>query len=108
MPPRQWRGACLICPSRLHTLRIWHAMWVERIDEAIAAVKQREKERRQGEERRPATPDWIVELSIGVGARPVEVHVAGVTPRGSATAPSPASRLSPPSRRDPALHPLPA
>ncbi|WP_327124572.1 DUF6233 domain-containing protein [Streptomyces sp. NBC_01727] len=31
----------------------------------------------QGEERRPTTPDRIVELSIGVGARPVEVHVGG-------------------------------
>ncbi|MET8325085.1 DUF6233 domain-containing protein [Streptomyces sp. NPDC005181] len=24
-----------------------------------------------------AHPDWIVELSIGVGARPIEVHVGG-------------------------------
>ncbi|WUL28444.1 DUF6233 domain-containing protein [Streptomyces sp. NBC_00353] len=52
---------------RLRTLRTWHAMWVERIGEAIAAVEQREKERQQGEERRPPTPDWIIELSIGVG-----------------------------------------
>ncbi|WP_406318589.1 DUF6233 domain-containing protein [Streptomyces sp. NBC_00118] len=27
--------------------------------------------------RRPPTPDWVVELSIGVGARPIEVHVGG-------------------------------
>ncbi|MFE9868242.1 DUF6233 domain-containing protein [Streptomyces sp. NPDC005506] len=52
-------------------------MWVERIDEAIAAAEQRERERQQGEERRPPTPDWIIELSIGVGARPIEVHVDG-------------------------------
>ncbi|MFD5064584.1 DUF6233 domain-containing protein [Streptomyces sp. NPDC058394] len=52
-------------------------MWVDRIDEAIAAAEQRERERQQGEERRPPTPDWIVELSIGVGARPIEVHVGG-------------------------------
>ncbi|MFD3495765.1 DUF6233 domain-containing protein [Streptomyces sp. NPDC058690] len=52
-------------------------MWVDRIDEAIAAAEQREKERQQGEERRPPTPDWIVELSIGGGARPIEVHVGG-------------------------------
>ncbi|MET7545732.1 DUF6233 domain-containing protein [Streptomyces sp. NPDC005479] len=51
-------------------------MWVERIDEAIAAVEQREEQRQQGEERRPP-PDWIIELSIGVGARPIEVHVGG-------------------------------
>ncbi|WP_392752779.1 hypothetical protein [Streptomyces sp. LN590] len=48
---------------------------MDRIDEAIAAAEQRERERQQGEERRPPTPDWIVELSIGVGARPIEVHV---------------------------------
>ncbi|WP_326604310.1 DUF6233 domain-containing protein [Streptomyces sp. NBC_01800] len=33
--------------------------------------------RQQAKERRPTTPDWIVELSIGVGARPIEVHVGG-------------------------------
>ncbi|WP_406326291.1 DUF6233 domain-containing protein [Streptomyces sp. NBC_01617] len=57
---------------RLRTLRTWRAMWVERID----AVEQREEERQQGEERRPP-PDWIIELGIGVGARPIEVHVGG-------------------------------
>ncbi|WP_354387470.1 DUF6233 domain-containing protein [Streptomyces atratus] len=51
-------------------------MWVERIGEAVAAVEQREEERQQGEERRPP-PDWIIELSIGVGARPIEVQVGG-------------------------------
>ncbi|MCX5158062.1 DUF6233 domain-containing protein [Streptomyces sp. NBC_00264] len=59
---------------RLHTLRTWHAMWVERLDDAIAAAEQREKERKQGEERRPPTPDWVMELSIGLGAQPIEVH----------------------------------
>ncbi|MDX3766400.1 MULTISPECIES: DUF6233 domain-containing protein [unclassified Streptomyces] len=63
--------------SRLRTLRTWHVMWVERIDEAIAAAEQRQRERQQDEDRRPPTPDWIVELSIGVGARPIEVHVGG-------------------------------
>ncbi|WP_323181346.1 hypothetical protein [Streptomyces sp. NBC_00154] len=28
---------------RLRTLRTWHAMWMERIDEAIAAAEQRER-----------------------------------------------------------------
>ncbi|MFF0047346.1 DUF6233 domain-containing protein [Streptomyces sp. NBC_01620] len=60
----------------LRTLRTWHAMWVERLGEAVAAVEQRKEERQQGEERRPP-PDWIIELSIGVGARPIEVHVGG-------------------------------
>ncbi|WP_328921274.1 DUF6233 domain-containing protein [Streptomyces sp. NBC_00208] len=62
---------------RLPTLRTWYSLWGDRIDEAIAAAEQRERERQQGEERRPPTPDWIVELSIGVGARPIEVHVGG-------------------------------
>lgn len=48
-------------------------MWVVRINEAIAAAEQRGREKRQGEERRPPTPDWI----IGVGQRPIEVHVGG-------------------------------
>ncbi|WP_329161564.1 DUF6233 domain-containing protein [Streptomyces sp. NBC_01717] len=38
-----------------------------------AAAEQRERERQQGEERRPPTPDWVVELGIGVGARPIDV-----------------------------------
>ncbi|MGW9133051.1 DUF6233 domain-containing protein [Streptomyces sp. NPDC055681] len=50
---------------------------MDRIDEAISAAEQRERERQQGEERRPPVPDWIVELSIGVDARPIEVHVGG-------------------------------
>ncbi|MET7495112.1 DUF6233 domain-containing protein [Streptomyces sp900116325] len=68
--------------ARLRTLRTWHAMWVDRIDETIAVAEQRERERQQGEERRPPTPDWIVELSIGLGARPIEVHVGGCRAAG--------------------------
>ncbi|MFD4946687.1 DUF6233 domain-containing protein [Streptomyces sp. NPDC058239] len=49
-------------------------MWPGRIDEAIAAVEQREAEQQQGEERRQPTPDWVIELGIGLGARPIEVH----------------------------------
>ncbi|WP_392750521.1 DUF6233 domain-containing protein [Streptomyces sp. LN590] len=62
---------------RLRTLRTWYGMWVARIDEAIAAAEQQEREKQQGEERRPPTPDWIVELGIGVGSPPIEVHVGG-------------------------------
>ncbi|MGW3827782.1 DUF6233 domain-containing protein [Streptomyces sp. NPDC005071] len=63
-------------------MRTWYAMWVDRIDEAIVAAEQRERERQQSEERRPPTPEWIVELSIGVGARPIEVHVGGCPAAG--------------------------
>ncbi|WP_328890601.1 DUF6233 domain-containing protein [Streptomyces sp. NBC_00316] len=52
-------------------------MWVVRINEAIATAEQREREKRQGEERRPPTPDWIMEFGIAVGRRPIEVHVGG-------------------------------
>lgn len=59
---------------RLRTLRMWHAMWLDRIDIAIAAEEQQERERQQAEARRPPPPDWVLELSIGVGAKPVQVH----------------------------------
>ncbi|MEU5492294.1 DUF6233 domain-containing protein [Streptomyces sp. NPDC020196] len=68
---------------RLHTLRLWHAMWLGRIDAAIAAAEQQETERRQGERRRPTTPDWIVELGIGQGRPPVEVHAGHCHAAGS-------------------------
>ncbi|WP_326740871.1 DUF6233 domain-containing protein [Streptomyces sp. NBC_01022] len=47
-------------------------IWIGHARAAIAAAEQREAERRKGEERHP--PDWIVELGIGVGAPPTEVH----------------------------------
>ena len=59
---------------RLRTLRMWHAMWLGRIDDAIAAAERREVERQQGEKRRPPAPDWVLELGIGQGAPPTEVH----------------------------------
>lgn len=59
---------------RLRTLRMWHNMWLQRIDGAIAAAEQREREQQQGEERRPPAPDWVLELGIGGGAPPAEVH----------------------------------
>ncbi|MGW9136680.1 DUF6233 domain-containing protein [Streptomyces sp. NPDC055681] len=62
---------------RLRTLRTLHVVWVVRINEAIAAAEQREREKRQGEERRPPTPDWITEFGIGVGQRPIDLHVGG-------------------------------
>ncbi|WP_347232857.1 hypothetical protein [Streptomyces silvensis] len=42
---------------RLRTLRTWHAMWVERLDEAIATAEQQEVERARGRARRPPPPD---------------------------------------------------
>ncbi|MFE5098168.1 DUF6233 domain-containing protein [Streptomyces sp. NPDC056638] len=58
----------------LHTLRIWTAACLREIDEAIAEAELREAERKQGEERRPPPPDWVLELGIGAGSPPTEVH----------------------------------
>jgi hypothetical protein len=60
---------------RLEALRVWHALWIERIDRKVDALRQREAERERGEQARPTPPEWIVELGIGDGRPPVEVHV---------------------------------
>ncbi|MER6784370.1 DUF6233 domain-containing protein [Streptomyces sp. NPDC000658] len=60
--------------ERLHTLRVWHAMWLARIDAKIAAVRQRQKEIERGRARRPPPPEWTVELGMGAGRPPVQVH----------------------------------
>ncbi|MCL7427133.1 hypothetical protein [Streptomyces sp. YS415] len=51
--------------DRLQTLRVWHALWVDRIDARIAALRQRQAEEARGRQRRPAPPDWVAELGIG-------------------------------------------
>ncbi|MEU8851917.1 DUF6233 domain-containing protein [Streptomyces sp. NPDC048564] len=61
--------------ERLRTLRVWHALWVQRIDNKIAALRQWEAEKERGRQRRPPQPDWIVELGIGTGRPPTQVHV---------------------------------
>lgn len=61
---------------RLRTLRTWHAMWVQRLDEAITEAERRETERTRGEQRRPPTPDWLIEKGIG-GRNAVYVHRGG-------------------------------
>ncbi|MET7889526.1 DUF6233 domain-containing protein [Streptomyces avermitilis] len=62
---------------RLQALRVWHALWLERIDRKIAALRVREAERQRGERARPPVPEWIVELGIGDGRPPVELHTGG-------------------------------
>ncbi|MCX4967127.1 DUF6233 domain-containing protein [Streptomyces sp. NBC_00654] len=63
-------------------MRSWHAMWVARTDEAVAAAEQREWERRQGERVRLPAPDWVMEHGIGVGAPAMEIHVGGRSAAG--------------------------
>ncbi|WP_234437090.1 DUF6233 domain-containing protein [Streptomyces maremycinicus] len=59
---------------RLETLRVWHTLWLARIDAKITAVQQQQTETEHGRRRRPETPDWTVELGIGTGRPPVQVH----------------------------------
>ncbi|WP_308287150.1 DUF6233 domain-containing protein [Streptomyces liliiviolaceus] len=60
---------------RLHTLRTWHAMCVQRIDAKIAALTERQaQQERVQRARREREPEWVVELGIGDGRPPAEVH----------------------------------
>ncbi|MFC4650893.1 hypothetical protein ACFPEU_54240 [Streptomyces mangrovi] len=34
--------------DRLQTLRVWHALWLERIDRKIACLRQRQAEEERG------------------------------------------------------------
>jgi hypothetical protein len=60
--------------ERLLTLRVWHAMWLERIDDKIAAVRQRRAEEERGRQRLPAPPEWVAAFGIGASREPAEVH----------------------------------
>ncbi|WP_221772916.1 DUF6233 domain-containing protein [Streptomyces sp. WAC 05379] len=55
-------------------MRVWHALWLERIDRKIAALQRRQAEEERGRRNRPERPDWIVELGIGAERTPVQVH----------------------------------
>ncbi|MEU7028802.1 DUF6233 domain-containing protein [Streptomyces sp. NPDC046275] len=69
--------------DRLLTLRVWHAMWIERIDRKIAAIRQRQAEQERGRRTRPAPPEWVVELGIGTGRPPIQVHAGDCHMTGS-------------------------
>jgi hypothetical protein len=62
---------------QLRTLRTWHQLWVQRLDQAIAAAEQREAEVEQGRQRRPPEPDWLIERGLDGHTPPVAVHVGG-------------------------------
>ncbi|MEH0415963.1 DUF6233 domain-containing protein [Streptomyces sp. B21-083] len=59
--------------ARLDALRVWHALWLERIDRKIAYLRQRQAEEEHGRRNRPRPPDWIVELGTSTG-QPLQVH----------------------------------
>ncbi|WP_435596015.1 DUF6233 domain-containing protein [Streptomyces albogriseolus] len=51
-------------------------MWLARIDHKIAELQRQEAEREHGRRVRPAKPERIVQLSIGTGRPPVQVHAS--------------------------------
>ncbi|MFD7879504.1 DUF6233 domain-containing protein [Streptomyces sp. NPDC059766] len=55
-------------------MRVWHALWLQRIDAKIQALQQLQAEEAHGHRSRPRPPEWIVELGLGVGRPPVQVH----------------------------------
>jgi hypothetical protein len=72
---------------RLYTLRTWHAMWVDRLDNAIAAAEQREAEKARGEAVRPPVPDWLIERGLQ-GRNAVYVHVGDCHMAGKRSRPA--------------------
>ncbi|MGW3284047.1 DUF6233 domain-containing protein [Streptomyces sp. NPDC001002] len=68
--------------ERPQTLRIWHSMWLDRIDRKAAYLRQRQAEEERRQHTRPPAPDWILELSRANG-NPQAVHVGdcGMTGR---------------------------
>jgi hypothetical protein len=60
--------------DRLRTLRVWHALWLRRIDAKIARLERRKAEEEHGRRTRPRPPEWVVEVGIGAGKPPVQVH----------------------------------
>ncbi|MGW3289435.1 DUF6233 domain-containing protein [Streptomyces sp. NPDC001002] len=72
--------------ERLTTLRIWHAMWVDRIDCKAAYLRRRQAEEDRGRALRPPAPDWILQLSPANGM-PQAVHVGDCGMAGRRTKP---------------------
>lgn len=75
---------------------------------AIAAAERREADQRAGEEPRPPTPDWIIELGIGQCAPPSEVHVGYCHAAGKPARHRPRPGACPARRRYLRLRALPA
>ncbi|MCX4853618.1 DUF6233 domain-containing protein [Streptomyces canus] len=55
-------------------MRVWHALWLNRIDVKIALLERREAEAEHGRQSRPRPPEWVAEIGIGTGKPPVKVH----------------------------------
>nr|WP_237523008.1 DUF6233 domain-containing protein [Streptomyces sp. SID1328] len=49
-------------------------MWLARIDRKIELLLKRQAEQDHGRRTKPKPPEWVVELGIGVGRPPTQVH----------------------------------
>ncbi|MFJ9908934.1 DUF6233 domain-containing protein [Streptomyces sp. NPDC101152] len=54
-------------------MRVWHALWLERINRKIAHLRQRQADEERGRRTRPQPPDWLVELHTAT-REPLQVH----------------------------------
>ncbi|MFE0420668.1 DUF6233 domain-containing protein, partial [Streptomyces tendae] len=72
--PATHTSSSTVGQSSFHGMRIWQALWVQRIDTKIAVIEQRQPEEEHGRRHRPAPAAWIVELGIGAGRPPLQVH----------------------------------
>ncbi|MCX4598103.1 DUF6233 domain-containing protein [Streptomyces sp. NBC_01549] len=64
-------------------------MWLQRIDTKIADLQEQEAEQERVLKNRPQEPDWIVEVGIGNGRPPIEVHVGNCYAAGKRRRPVP-------------------
>ncbi|WSF66725.1 DUF6233 domain-containing protein [Streptomyces sp. NBC_01352] len=58
-------------------------MWLQRIDAKIAAVRKRQAEQEHGRRTRPRPADWVVQLGIGAGRPPVQIHTGDCYMKGT-------------------------
>ena len=62
---------------RLRTLETWLAYTLDRVRRQIAELERQAAERERGEQARPPTPDWVLELGLNRDSPAVYVHAAG-------------------------------
>ncbi|MFD9422322.1 MULTISPECIES: DUF6233 domain-containing protein [unclassified Streptomyces] len=55
-------------------LRRFQEQQLDKTDRWIAAERRRVAEKEQGERAKPPLPDYVVEVGIGSGAKPVMIH----------------------------------
>ncbi|MEU2502331.1 DUF6233 domain-containing protein [Streptomyces sp. NRRL F-5527] len=56
--------------DRLPALRMWHTMWLQRIDAKIATLARRQTEEERGRRNQPVSPEWIIDSALVSGTHP--------------------------------------